>query len=242
MIVFPAIDIKDGKCVRLTQGRFDQQTVFSDIPGEMAIKWQQEGAEYLHLVDLDGALTGVRKNIETIRELLYLTNVPVQFGGGVRDIASIETMLEFGIKRVVLGSVAISNPALVKEACQKYGEQIAVGIDARANEVAVEGWSKSGGVKADELAKQMADAGVQRIIFTDIERDGKLSGINAEEAARIARGSGLKVIASGGASSLADIERLKKYEADGIEGVIIGKAIYTGILSLADAIKAARGE
>jgi phosphoribosylformimino-5-aminoimidazole carboxamide ribotide isomerase len=180
--------------------------------------------------------------METIREVLYLTNVPVQFGGGIRDIASIEEMLEFGVKRVVIGSAAVNNPALVKEACQKYGGQIAVGIDARENEVAVEGWIKPGGVKADELAKQMADLGVQRIIFTDITRDGKLAGANAEGAANIARASGLKVIASGGVSSRADIEQLKKYEADGIEGVIVGKAIYTGVLSLADAIKAARGE
>ena len=242
MIVFPAIDIKDSKCVRLTQGRFDRQTVFSDVPGEMALKWQKEGAEYLHLVDLDGALTGVRKNIETIREVLYLSRVPVQFGGGIRDAASIEAMLELGVRRVVIGSAAVNNPAFVKEACQKYGDKIVVGIDAWENEVAVEGWSKSSGIKADELAKQMAGAGVQRIIFTDIARDGKLAGINAEGTARIARASGLKVIASGGVNSRADIEQLKKYEADGIEGVIVGKAIYTGVLSLPDAIKAAKGE
>ena len=239
MIIFPAIDIKDGLCVRLTEGRFDQQTVFSDFPAEMAVRWQKEGGEYLHIVDLDGALCGTGKNIEAIKEILYVVKVPVQVGGGIRDMAGIEAMLKLGVARVIMGSAAVKNPELVALACKEYGEKIVVGIDARNNEVAVEGWGVSGGVKVAELAKRMAEAGVRRVIFTDIARDGTLTGVNAEASACLAKESGLKVIASGGVSSLADIEELKKHE--GIEGVIVGKALYTGAVDLASAVKLARG-
>lgn len=240
MIIFPAIDLKDGKCVRLTEGDFARQTVFSEVPAQMAERWQQEGAEYLHLVDLDGALAGESKNLATIKEIVSLLKVPCQLGGGIRTVEAIETMLKLGIARVILGSVAVKEPELVKFAVREYGEQIVVGIDARDNIVAVDGWGVSGDVQAGELAKRMADVGVARIIFTDIARDGKLSGVNAEATALLARQSGVKVIASGGVASLDDIEILKKYSKDGIEGCIVGKAIYTGALDLATAIETAK--
>lgn len=239
MIIFPAIDIKDGKCVRLTEGRFDQQTVFSDNPAQMALRWQNEGAQYLHLVDLDGALAGESKNIEVIKEILSVANIPVQLGGGIRTMENIESILAYGITRVILGSVAVKQPELVKLVAKEYGEKIVVGIDARDNQVAVEGWGVSGGIAAGELAKRMAAVGVKRIIFTDISRDGMLSGVNAEATANLAKESGLKVIASGGVASIEDISILKNYEKDGIEGCIVGKAIYTGALDLAQAVKVA---
>lgn len=241
MIVFPAIDIKDGKCVRLTEGRFDMQTVFSDKPFEMAVRWQKEGGEYLHIVDLDGALAGESKNISAIKEILSNITVPAQLGGGIRTIEAIEKMLELGLSRVILGSVAVREPALVAEAAKKYGDKIIVGIDAKDGQVAVDGWGISGGIEAGELASRMADVGVKRIIFTDIARDGKLSGVNAEATAEIAERSGVKVIASGGVTSNDDIKALKKHEKKGIEGFIVGKAIYTGALNLPEAIKMARG-
>lgn len=239
MIIFPAIDIKNGKCVRLTEGRFDQQTVFSDKPSQMAVRWQNEGAQYLHLVDLDGALAGESKNIEVIKEILSIAKVPVQLGGGIRTMENIENMLSYGITRVILGSVAVKQPELVKLAAKEYDERIVVGIDARDNQVAVEGWGVSGGIAAGELAKRMGDVGIKRIIFTDISRDGMLSGVNAEATAKLAKESALKVIASGGVASIEDIEILKQYEKDGIEGCIVGKAIYTGSLDLAQAMKVA---
>ena len=240
MIIFPAIDLKDGLCVRLTEGRFDQQTVFSDKPAEMAVRWQNEGAEYLHVVDLDGALAGKSKNIQAIKDIINVCKIPVQVGGGIRDKKAIETMLALGVARVILGSVAVRNPDFVQEACQEYGDKIVVGIDARDNEVAVEGWGTAGGIKAGDLAKQMAQVGVTRVIFTDIARDGKLSGVNVSATVQLAKDSGLKVIASGGVTSLSDITELKKHTADGIEGAIVGKAIYTGALDLKSVINLAK--
>ena len=239
MIIFPAIDLKDGKCVRLTEGRFDSQIVFSDEPAQMAVRWQNEGAQYLHLVDLDGALTGESKNIEVIKKIISVVKIPVQLGGGIRNMQSIENMLSVGVTRVILGSIAVSQPELVRVAVKEYGEQIVIGIDARDNQVAVEGWGVSGDIAAGELARRMADSGVSRIIFTDISRDGRLNGVNAKASAKLAKDSGLAVIASGGVASIEDIKLLKTYEKVGIEGCIVGKAIYTGALDLAQAIKLA---
>ncbi len=240
MIIFPAIDIRAGKCVRLVEGDFSQETVFSDIPAAMARRWEEEGAEYLHVVDLDGAVAGEVKNMESIQEIVYLSHIPVQLGGGIRSMDTIEALLDIGVNRVILGSVAVKSPKLVEMACRAYGDRIVVGIDARDGLVAVEGWGVSGGVEAEELAKRMASVGVERVIFTDISRDGKLAGVNASASASLAKASGLKVIASGGVASLTDIHELKKYAGDGIEGVIAGKALYTGALDLAEAIKCAR--
>lgn len=243
MIIFPAIDIRGGKCVRLIKGDFNQETVFSDRPEIMAKKWQDEGGKYLHLVDLDGALAGKSQNLATVEMILKTVNIPVELGGGIRTMENIETVLDMGVSRVILGSVAVKNPQLVKDACKKYGsERIVVGIDAKDGIVAVDGWGVSGNVEAKELAKKMALGGVKHIIYTDISRDGTLSGVNAQATAEIARYSGVKVVASGGVSSIEDIKLLKQYEADGIEGVIVGKSIYTGSLSLPEALKIAKGE
>lgn len=243
MIIFPAIDIRGGKCVRLIKGDFNQETVFSDRPEIMAKKWQDEGGKYLHLVDLDGALAGKSQNLATVEMILKTVNIPVELGGGIRTMENIETVLDMGVSRVILGSVAVKNPQLIKDACKKYGsERIVVGIDAKDGIVAVDGWGVSGNVEAKELAKKMALGGVKHIIYTDISRDGTLSGVNAQATAEIARYSGVKVVASGGVSSIEDIKLLKQYEADGIEGVIVGKSIYTGSLSLPEALKIAKGE
>lgn len=240
MILFPAIDIRNGRCVRLTKGDFARETVFADDPSEMAKKWNSLGGEYLHVVDLDGALAGKSGNLAAIKKIIENVNMPVQVGGGIRTIENIEMLLELGVARVILGSVAVKNSEIVKEACRKFSGQIVVGIDAKNGEVAVEGWGVSSGINAVELAKKMADVGVERIIFTDIARDGMLSGVNVSATATLAEKSGVKIIASGGVSSLNDLIELKKYEAKGIEGVIIGKAIYTGAIDLKEAIKVVR--
>ena len=242
MILFPAIDIRNGRCVRLTEGKFECETVFAEDPAEMAVRWADAGAEYLHVVDLDGALAGQSGNTEVIKRILAKVKMPVQVGGGIRTLANIENMLALGVTRVILGSVAVRDPELVREACQKFPGQVVVGIDAKNGEVAVEGWGIGGGIGAIELAKKMAAVGVEHIIFTDISRDGMLSGVNVEATAELAKASGIKVIASGGVSSLADIKALQAREADGIEGCIIGKAIYTGALDLKEALAALKEE
>lgn len=241
MIIFPAIDIRDGKCVRLFKGDFNQETVFSDKPEEMAEKWQAEGAEFLHLVDLDGALAGKSQNLATVKKIIATVNIPVELGGGIRTMENIDEVLALGVKRVILGSVAVKNPELVKEACAKYGERIVVGIDAKAGIVAVDGWGVSGNVDVITLAKEMAKAGVKTIIYTDISRDGTLAGVNVEATAKLARESGINIVASGGVKSTADIKALLPYEKDGIEGVIVGKSIYMKTLDLAEAIEIGRG-
>ena len=240
MIIYPAIDIRGGRCVRLTEGRFDAETVFADDPAEMALKWAGMGAEWLHLVDLDGALAGEGKNLPVIKRILECVKIPVQLGGGIRNMAAIDKLLELGVTRVILGSAAVKNPALVEEACKKYPGHIAVGIDAKNGDVAIEGWGQGSGVAAVELAKKMAVYGVDKIIFTDISRDGMLSGVNAEATAALAKACGVPVIASGGVASLDDIRNLQKVAEVGIAGCIIGKAIYTGAVDLQDALALAK--
>lgn len=242
MIIFPAIDIRGGKCVRLTEGRFDAETIFADQPLDMAFRWAQEGAEYLHVVDLDGALAGKSVNLAVITEITKAVAIPVQVGGGIRTLENIEALLSAGVKRVILGSIAVKQPDLVEAACKKFGEQIVVGIDARNGQVAVEGWGVTGGIGAEELAIKMAQIGVKRIVYTDISRDGTLTGVNVAATAALARAAQISVIASGGVSSLADITALRAVREDGIEGVIVGKAIYTGAVLLPEAIQVARGE
>lgn len=241
MIIFPAIDIRGGKCVRLTKGRFDQETVFAENPVEVAVRWQAEGGEFLHIVDLDGALAGSPVNLSTIRSIVDAVDMPVQVGGGIRSLNTIEEFLQIGVRRVILGSVAVKQPKLVAEACRLFGEQIVVGIDAHDGMAAVEGWGKSGDIAALDLALAMADVGVVRIIFTDISRDGMLSGVNLSATAELARHAKINVIASGGVKDMEDIFALRQVP-EGIEGVIVGKALYTGALSLRSAIKALRGE
>ncbi len=242
MLIFPAIDIRGGKCVRLLKGDFAQETVFSDDPVAMARKWQQQGAQFLHLVDLDGALAGKSQNLATVRAILAVVTIPVELGGGIRTMANIDEVLALGVRRVILGSVAVHNPDLVKAACAKYGNRVVVGIDAKDGIVAVDGWGVSGNVQVGSLAKAMAEAGVRTIIYTDIARDGTLEGVNVEATARLARESGIRIVASGGVKSVEDIRALKAYEKDGIEGVIVGKSIYMGTLDLQEAIEIAGEE
>ena len=240
MIIYPAIDIRGGRCVRLTEGRFDAETVFADDPAEMALKWAGLGAEFLHLVDLDGALAGEGKNVPVIERILQSVNIPVQLGGGIRNLETIEKLLSLGVSRLILGSAAVKNPQLVEEACKKYPGHIAVGIDAKNGDVAIEGWGQGSGVAATELAKKMAAYGVETIIYTDISRDGMLSGVNVEATAALARACGVPIIASGGVASLEDIRRVKAVESDGVQGCIIGKAIYTGAVDLKAALALAK--
>ncbi len=241
MLIFPAIDIRGGKCVRLVKGDFNKETIFGERPEIMAKKWEAEGGQYLHLVDLDGARAGKSQNLDVVEMILQTVKISVELGGGIRTMENIEQALNMGVSRVILGSIAVKDPEFVKAACKKYGsERIVVGIDAKDGIVAVDGWGVSGNVEAKELAKKMADGGVKHIIYTDISRDGTLSGVNIEATAEIARYSGIKVVASGGVSSIEDIKKLKAYEKDGIEGVIVGKSIYTGALSLPEALKVAK--
>ena len=240
MVIFPAIDIRDGKCVRLFKGDFAQETVYGDKPEEMALKWQALGGEFLHLVDLDGARAKKPVNLEVIKKIVAAVKIPVELGGGIRTMENIDEVLSLGVRRVILGSVAVQNPDLVKEACAKYGDRIVVGIDAKDGIVAVDGWGVSGNVEASVLAKKMAEAGVKTIIYTDISRDGTLSGCNVEATAKLAEVSGINVVASGGVSNIEDIKALLPYADKGIEGVIVGKSIYTGSLDLQEAIRVAR--
>ncbi|MBP3232104.1 MAG: 1-(5-phosphoribosyl)-5-[(5-phosphoribosylamino)methylideneamino]imidazole-4-carboxamide isomerase [Anaerovibrio sp.] len=238
MIIFPAIDIRGGKAVRLYKGDFSQETVFGD-PVEMASRWEAAGGQFLHLVDLDGARAGKSINLDVVKKIIEKVNIPVELGGGIRTLENIQQVLDMGVKRVILGSVAAKNPELVKEACIQYKDRIVVGIDAKDGIVAVDGWEASGNVRAVVLAREMAQAGVERIIYTDISRDGTMEGVNVQSTAELARDSGVKVIASGGVKSIDDIKALLPYAKDGIEGVIVGKSIYSGTLDLSEAVMVA---
>ena len=240
MIIFPAIDLCDGKCVRLLRGDFAQETVYSDRPEETALRWEREGAEFLHVVDLDGALAGKPRNTDVIKKILSAVQIPIEVGGGIRTLETIENTMELGVRRVILGSAAVQNRSLVKEACRRYGDRIVVGIDAKDGIVAIDGWGVSGGISAIELAQELSSFGLKIIIYTDIARDGTLSGVNIEATSKLATESGVDIIASGGVRSLEDIHALKKRESEGIIGVIAGKSIYEGTLSLSEAIAAAR--
>lgn len=241
MIVIPAIDLKDGNCVRLEQGLMERDTVFNDDPGAQAREWQDQGAELLHIVDLDGAFAGEPKNRSAIEMIVRAVTIPTQLGGGIRDLATIEAYLALGIGRVIIGTAAQRNPELVKEACAKFPGRIVVGIDAKNGMVAVQGWAEVTGITAVELAKKFEGFGVSAIIYTDISRDGMLQGPNIEATRQLAEAINIPVIASGGLSSLKDIENLMAIESSGVTGVITGKAIYTGAINLAEAIKAGKG-
>lgn len=240
MNIYPAIDLRGGNCVRLVKGDFSRETIYSRDPGAMAAEWAAAGASSIHVVDLDGALAGESRNLTAIRAIMEQGGIPIEVGGGIRNMSHIERLLTAGVHQVILGSAAVKNPQLVKEACRAYPGCIVVGIDAKNGDVAVEGWEASGHIQAEELAKKMADAGVERIIFTDIARDGMLSGVNVEATVAVAKASGLKVTASGGVASLEDLKILKKRETDGIEGCIIGKALYTGAIDLRQAVAIAK--
>ncbi|MBF0371380.1 MAG: 1-(5-phosphoribosyl)-5-[(5-phosphoribosylamino)methylideneamino]imidazole-4-carboxamide isomerase [Magnetococcales bacterium] len=243
MIVIPAIDLKDGECVRLFQGDMNQDTVYSDDPGAMAGKWQGLGCERLHVVDLNGAFAGKPVNAEAIRSILAALDIPMQLGGGIRNLDTIETCLEMGIFRVILGTIACQDPSLVREACRLHPGRVSVGIDARDGKVAVQGWSEMTNIAAVDLARQFEDAGVAEIIFTDISRDGALSGPNIEATRSLAETVSIPIILSGGISSLEDIKASAKNAgpfANGgkISGAITGKALYDGRLDFQEAVKA----
>lgn len=235
MQILPAIDLRGGKCVNLIQGIAEQETVFSDSPVEMARRWQAEGAEYLHLVDLDGAFQGESANLHIVREIADVLDIPVQLGGGIRNMEQIDAVLALGVHRAILGTAALKQPELVKQACEKYGEHIAVGIDANDGMVATHGWLEVSQKSAVDFAVELDE--VQTIIYTDIKSDGMLKGPNVEATQDIIEAVPANVIASGGVTSLTDIEALKKIDAS---GAIIGRALYTGDLALSDAINTAQ--
>lgn len=239
MLIIPAIDLRNGNVVRLFQGNFDKETIFSSQPDEVAIRWQSYGAKFIHIVDLDGARIGKSTNIESIKSIVKSIQIPVELGGGIRTLVDIEKILALGVNRVILGSAAVRNPVLVREACKLLGDQIVVGIDARDGIVAVDGWEASGKISAIDLAKKMKGFGIKRIVYTDISRDGTGEGVNISSALELAKATGLKVIVSGGVGNLDDIREIKKHEREGIEGVIIGKALYTNSLDLEAAINIA---
>jgi len=236
MLVIPAIDLKDGVCVRLEQGLMEKDTVFNDNPAAQALEWQNQGAELLHIVDLDGAFAGEPKNRTAIEAILKAITIPAQLGGGIRDLETIEAYLSLGLSRVIIGTAAQRNPELVREACARFPGRIVVGIDAKNGRVAVQGWAEVTDITAVELARKFEDCGVTAIIYTDISRDGMLQGPNLEATQALAESVAIPVIASGGVSSLEDIERLMIIERSGVTGVITGKAIYTGAIRLGEAI------
>jgi phosphoribosylformimino-5-aminoimidazole carboxamide ribotide isomerase len=236
MIFFPAIDLKDGQCVRLLRGEMDQATVFGNDPAVQARIFQDAGCSWLHLVDLNGAFEGRPVNSAAINRILAETNIKVELGGGVRDIKTIEMWLNNGVSRVILGTAALKNPQLVKRACKEYPGKIAVGVDARDGFVAVEGWSKQSDVRSIDLARKFEDEGVSAIIYTDIDRDGVMAGPNVESTLDLARATSIPVIASGGIASMEDLYALKKAAGDLLEGAVSGRAIYDGALDLEAAV------
>ncbi len=237
MIIIPAVDIKQGKCVRLLQGRMEDITEYSDDPLKMAKRWEAEGASLIHVVDLDGAFAKEVRNLKTIQNILSGINIPIQVGGGIRDLKTIEMYINMGVSRIIIGSEALYNPDFVKEACLKFSGRIVVGIDARNGKVAVEGWSRTSETKAIDLAKEFESCGVAAINFTDIHRDGMQTGPNIEETAALAEAVSIPIIASGGVSTIQDIKNLLTVESKGVAGVITGKALYEGTLDLKEAIR-----
>jgi len=238
LTLYPAIDLKDGACVRLRRGAMDDATVYSDDPGAQARLWQDAGCRWLHVVDLNGAFAGRSVNIQAVAAILVAATVPVQLGGGIRDMAGVERWLQAGVSRVILGSAAVRTPALVHEACRAFPGQVAVGIDARDGFVATEGWVETSSMSAADLALRFEDAGVAAVIYTDIGRDGMLSGLNLEQTFALAARLRTPVIASGGVGSVADLQALRDQATPGIDGVIVGRALYDGRVGVAAALAA----
>lgn len=233
MEVIPAIDIKGGKCVRLYQGDYNQETIFSEDPVAVALEWRNQGARRLHVVDLDGAASGEVCNMGVIEAIVKEVGLPVQLGGGIRDGSTVDRLLGVGIGRVILGTVAVEKPELVKEFCRKYGEAMVVGIDARDGCVVTHGWRKGSEITALELAREMAAIGARRVIYTDVKRDGTLTEPNFEGVAELVNGVSLAVIAAGGISVLSHLRKLREL---GVEGAVVGKALYTGDIELREAL------
>jgi phosphoribosylformimino-5-aminoimidazole carboxamide ribotide isomerase len=236
VILFPAIDLKDGSCVRLVQGDMTQATVFNDNPAEQALTFERQGFEYLHIVDLDGAFAGKPVNAEAVKAILEAVAIPLQLGGGIRDIRTIERWLEKGVARVIIGTAAVRDPDLVREAARLYPGRIAVGIDARDGLVAIEGWARTAQTSAIDLGRRFEDAGVAAIVYTDISRDGLMKGLNIEATLALAEATSIAVIASGGLASIADVERLLQPDCARLTGAITGRALYDGRLDAAEAL------
>lgn len=237
MIIYPAIDLKDGQCVRLHKGDMNAVTVYNENPASQAHEWARAGFSWLHVVDLNGAVDGKPVNVEAVRAIIGAADLPVQLGGGIRSLKQIEDWLAEGVSRVILGTAAVKNPALVKEACRLFPDQIVVGIDARGTRVAVEGWVEESDMEAADLAAHFEDAGVSAIIYTDINRDGTGRGLNMETTIALARSTAIPVIASGGVASLADIRAVKAASPHGVTGMIIGTALYDGAIDPAQALQ-----
>lgn len=236
MILFPAIDLHGGRCVRLLQGRFEDATTYSDDPVAMARRWVDAGAEWLHVVDLDGAKAGSPQQLDAVARIVRASPVPVQVGGGYRELEQVQKALDLGIARVIFGSVAVARPDLAWDAFDRFGDRVVLGLDARGGKVAVHGWVDVSGLDACEFAQEMESAGAPRIIFTDIGRDGMLSGANVEATRRLAAAVSIPVIASGGVGRLEDLRDLARMGGRGVEGVIIGKALYSGAFTLEEAL------
>jgi phosphoribosylformimino-5-aminoimidazole carboxamide ribotide isomerase len=237
MIVIPAVDIKDGKCVRLKQGRMEQETVFADDPAVMAQKWADAGAELIHVIDLNGAFAKSPQNIDAIGNILRHVHVPVQLGGGIRNQKTIEMYIGMGVKRVILGSEALHRPDFIHEACREFPDRIVLGIDARNGYVAIDGWVHTTRVRAMDLVKKFEDSDLVAINFTDIQRDGMQSGLNVTEIQELAESTQIPVVAAGGVSTIDDIHKLLPLESAGVVGVIVGKALYSGTLDFREALK-----
>ena len=244
MLIIPAIDLKDGHCVRLEQGRMESATVFSKEPGKAAAQWASKGARRLHVVDLNGAVAGKPRNEAAVKDIIAAvdSDVPVQLGGGIRDLDTIERYLDDGVSFVIIGTAAVKNPGFLHEACDAFPGHIIVGLDAKDGKVATDGWSKLTGHDVVDLAKRFQDYGVEAVIYTDIGRDGMMTGVNIEATVRLAQALSVPVIASGGLNSLEDVKALMAVESEGITACITGRAIYEGKLDFAAAVKLASGE
>lgn len=239
MIIYPAIDIKDGKCVRLYKGDMERDTVYNESPPAQAMDWAKAGFSWLHVVDLNGAIAGAPANHRAVRDIIKSVDLPVQLGGGIRSMAQMERWFNEGVSRIILGTAAVKDPEFLKQACYEFPDQIVVGIDALNGEVMVDGWVEGGGVQALDLVQKLQDIGVSRIIYTDINRDGTGQGINMISTIELAQSVDIPVIASGGAHSLEDLENVKAAAKYGVEGVILGRALYDKDISPADALKIA---
>lgn len=242
MIVIPAIDLKGGRCVRLKQGRMSDETVFSDVPEEMAVKWFKKGAERLHIVDLDGAVQGRPVNRDVIKRIVDSIPIPVELGGGIRDMATLEAYFDLGLHYLILGTAACKDPEFTKSACSVFPGKIILGIDARDDCVAVEGWTEEVDLTPVNMARQFEEAGVSAIIYTDIQRDGMRTGPNVEATRALAKAVKIPVIASGGISGVSDVENIIPLSEDGVIGMITGRALYDGSLDLSEAISVCKGE
>ncbi|MBN1662006.1 MAG: 1-(5-phosphoribosyl)-5-[(5-phosphoribosylamino)methylideneamino]imidazole-4-carboxamide isomerase [Deltaproteobacteria bacterium] len=240
MIIIPAIDLKDGRCVRLSQGDFQRVTVYSDNPVEIAKLWQESGAERIHLVDLDGSLAGAPRNREVVSAIVRQVQVPVEVGGGIRDMKTVGAYLAMGVQWVILGTAAMRDPSFVKDACSTHPGQIILGVDAADGMVAIQGWTEKTAASAVETAMSYEGYGLAAIVYTDITRDGMETGVNVGKTQELAEAVSIPVIASGGVRGIDDVDQLLAVEKSGICGVIVGKALYTGAISLKDAIKRAK--